>query len=1140
MWKHILLKNLPGTAFRNCHTISETDRGHKFQVFEVLITETLAIIDPATRWSSVPVAGDSGVDFIGEREELKTPYLLDRPTEIVLGQIKRRSMGYDKAAFRYDIIRMIEYYNENYAPQKTLFQIIHVLSTDRNTDPKQWLENASYPYVQYHVSPINALDFFRFWRIEQRFFLHLLEGVCSQEEQHVILDYLNSIDEDWTGLIHVQAHTKPSAYLGEEFTCEVQLECQVDLTLGIYIAWEPAYSEYASPIVLIFPHNMLRGDNPGIYVPIYQKTRLLLKMKAMMAGEFDLGILHFYSKSGEKITDLPLGYISIYPGIVSSFYEAPFAQLLTKLRSEILTQEPTPKLWTVTGQGGIGKSTLAKELRITAMNQGYYTVSVPCGNDIINTRQPVLDVILQLIPRAQDKLYVYEELFELVRGYMGINFDAKWAEPLMRYILGEKETPQTPIIECFITLLLLACAKTPVFIWISDMHWASKESISFFQALTAAIKRDEPYFVHSLIIIFEGRDSETLLAEHKAIYPYEWMQFIQQRDLRHLSLHAWLPEHSKEFISMMINPHNRHDATNGRLTQLEDLAFRYAGGNPLHIKEYLRYLIDQQAIHIHADGTLELINYQAAIMTGNQSIRDIILARILFFKKKYSDIIDCYIVLSHIVTNRPVLYRFMKTHVFIRYADYEVMEGELSIVSCEDREVVFLHEHYEELLKRQKITNPDLLKKLCRFFDEDILDCEDELECLDAITIHTLAPMPDNGLLAARVLSLLGRPASDTVAFRCYEILLNLPKKFWQKQISLSEIYFNLSEIAIRISSWKNARQYLERILCLTPRTEQDWLYRILSCKSLANICGVSLELERSISLCEQGLETVKQICRREFENPRLQDEFLRQHEMLLNRIAVTYWFAGLCTRSAPYQSEALSSARARSDIYSIAHTLYETGVRKLHTDIPGGIKDIQEALNLLPPRSKYTEPQERALVEVELLIARLMSYSEARDKNELKDILAESEALCQMLAVETANYEYVLCQLVQGICHVESEDLEAALRCFYTSADLAQIGALSTVLWKSYLNLAQTYACLAEGSDSYREQVIRYAKLSKRLLLDGIERNISLSSYRALMHLPLQQIGHLLNESVCFAQEPGAQEPLSVVSKGYRFFIMD
>ena len=40
IWKDLLLKNKKGTEFVNARTISETDRDKKFQVFEVLITET--------------------------------------------------------------------------------------------------------------------------------------------------------------------------------------------------------------------------------------------------------------------------------------------------------------------------------------------------------------------------------------------------------------------------------------------------------------------------------------------------------------------------------------------------------------------------------------------------------------------------------------------------------------------------------------------------------------------------------------------------------------------------------------------------------------------------------------------------------------------------------------------------------------------------------------------------------------------------------------------------------------------------------------------------------------------------------------------------------------------------------------------
>lgn len=1128
---------MPGASFKNCQTIDESDRQYKFQLFEVLITETLAVIDPATHWRAFPVTGDSGVDFIGERKELMVPYLLERPAELILGQIKRRSGGYDRALFHYDIIRMIEYYNEKYAPHKTLFQIVHILSTDHMVDPQQWLDNISYPYVQYHVSPIDAIDFFRFWRIEKDFFIYLLEGVCTTDEIDILIEYLDSFVEDWTGLVEAQVNSPTSSYIGETFACELQMLSHVDLTLSVYATWEPSDTEQGT-VVMVFPHNMIKNTNKGFYLPLYKNARFQFKMKVMNTGELDLGTIHLFSKSGQKIYSLPLGIITVYPGLVSSFFEAPFAPLVSELRGHLQSSKSELSFWAVIGQGGIGKTTLVRELLVTAMNHGYYVASIACGNDIANQRQPILDLFVQLIPSKENRFYVYEELFELVRNYMGLYFNREWADPLMSFILGNKNISYTSVIECLMTLILLSCANNPVFLWISDMHWASKEVISILKSLLDTMKQNRSYFSHSFIVIFEGRDGETLLSEHKSIYPYEWIQFLQQRDLIRYSLQSWKEEYSKEFISMIIDPHNRHDALTGRLLQLSELAFRYAKGNPMHIKEYLRFLTDQHAVRVQQDGTLELIDFRIADMAGNQSIREIVLARIQFYHEKYPDIIDCYVILAHISTNRYALYNYMRRRYFNKYADYDALEAEISILRHEDGTVAFLHEHYEEQLKLQTIQDEKCLGDISAFFETSILDNNNEHECLDAIIIRTLYITIDYPSLVYQVIGLLARPASDSIAFRCYEILLSLPHKYWQNSMSLSKIYFDLSEIAIRISSWKNARKYLELLLEIKPQTLEDQLYRVLSFKSLANICGVSLELSLSLSLCEQGLDLVKVIQRRDEIEANVKAELSRQYEMLLNRIAVTYWFMGRCDCSTPYQEEALKSARNRGDTYSVAHTLYEMGVCKLHTNVTDGIQNIRDALELLPPCSRFTEPQERALVEVELLIARLLAYDITRNQSELQDILGKSLEICEIMDMEAGNYEAALCNIVQGVCHVEVGNPHAALRCFYACADLAQIGELNTILWKAYLNIAQTFEII--DNSVYQEQCLYYAKLSYDLLFDSIKRNEKLTSYQDLLRLPLKQVCSLLQIPMPENIKPGIQEPLFVTSNERLFFIMD
>lgn len=1142
MWSKILLRNELGSKFKNSKTIDKKDINKKFQIFEVLITETLAIIDPTTEWHSLPVSCDDGVDFIGEREELNTPYLLHRPPQIVLGQVKRRTRGYNKDAFHYDVIKMIEYYNKNYAPQKILFQIVHVFSVDRNVDPRKWLENASYPYVQYHISPINALDFFRLWRAENSFLINILDGVCSDDEIHEVIEYLQQFQEDWSGLVVAKANMPSSSvYLGETFSCELNLTASVDLTLSVYAVWVPEKLEYDSPVMLVYPYNMLSDSTSKFYISLYKNAKISIKMKVQISGEHNLGQIHLYSKSGEHITTINLGKVKVYPGIVTNFFEAPFRSVLCNLREKLLKIDGENfKSWAIVGQGGIGKTTLSKELLVTAMNYGYYVASLQCENNITDRRQLVIDLILQLIKQEQNTIYVYEKVFELLRDYMGVNFNKDWAEPVMDYILEKNDISLTPVIECIMTLLLMLCSKVPVFIWISDMHWTSKEEIAFFRALILTAKQHMPFFSNPLVFIFEGRDRETLLAENKSIFPYDWIHFLESKEMQTFSLPAWLPEHSREFIDMLVTPRCDKCLENKRFIQLKELAFQYASGNPMHMKEYLHYLVDQDAIRVQSDGSLELIDYQAALLMRNCSIQEVILSRISFYRKKYSDIIDCYIILANITTNRLALYQHMNATIFFKYENYMILEKEISILSCNNTNVDFNHEFYRDMLKKQKIQNTELLEGILNFFESTIIDEDDELECLDAILLHFIQPAPCYTDIASRLLSLLEHAMSDHIAFKCYELLLSTPKRLWKKSISLAKIYFFMSEISIRISSWKNSRKYLEKILELPQDTEEDSLYHILAYKNLGNICGVSLELDRSVNYCMCGLDLVKDKINKYNKNSIFHNEFLRQYEMLLNRIAVTYWFMGSCDKSAPYQQQALESAQVRHDIYSISHTLYETGIRKLHTDIPDGTQNILQALELLPEHSEFSEPQERFLVEVELLIARILAYSQNREENILQDILSHSKSICKSLKTETANYESALCHIVQGICHVEQGNIHDALNCFYISMDLSKIGSLETILWKSYLNLAQAYDILDAGTGSYKDQITQYSSLSLRLIKANLERNSSLPTYQALMHLPLYQANMLLGNYNHSLNLLSIQNPLFVKCGKYYFFIMD
>ncbi|MCM1415060.1 MAG: hypothetical protein NC430_03945 [bacterium] len=1140
IWKDLLLKNKRGSEFVNARTILEVDKNKKFQVFEVLITETLAIIDPETEWHSLPVQGDDGVDFIGEIQQIKVPYIISHPSEVVLGQIKRRKGSYTKDDFHLDIIKIIEYYTNQCAKDSALFEIIHVLSTDSKVDLSKWMENITFPYTTYKILPVNALDFLRFWKINSKFISWELSGIYSEQQLQPLMDYIDSLQENWDDLIQVHIKVDSLARIDDEISVRITLLSTVDLSLSLIAEWIPP--EENSHIVLLYPSNIIQNNICKYVINVYRELCVTMRLKSIASGKKNLGKINIYSLSGTLICSNELGEIDIQPGMVNKFFSLPCEKILIDIRESLKTNMIQKfKAFALLGQGGIGKTRIARELCLSAQNESYYTIAVQNANDFSNSRNLFFDLIIKLINFENQNIISYDNIYERLRVKLGANFSDEWNVSVLNYILGEdvSESDLENVAKCILTLLIIQLHKQSIFIWFSDMHWASKETITLLQKLLKLLRLNNDFLNNNLLLLFEGRDGDTLQLEDKIIFPYKWLEFCKETSVKSYKLGTWTDENSFEFAKMLVNPFNKPQSSN--MKELIQLLMQYSSGNPMHIKELLRFLNEKDNIRISEDGTLMLINSNLVLDSTDFEISEVILKRIKFFQEKYPDIIDFYIMLSVITYNGKEMYDYVHKQLSKKYFNYELIEKDIGIVSEEHVEKIFLHEYYKELLKGQCLSNDFMVNDLVKYYEEHCAESIDGY--IDIILLMLKKDDVEFSLIANKLRIILNNNCNDYQKLRCYQLLLELPSKY-RSFIREEEIYFRMSDTTIRIASWKDSQRFLKKILT-RKHSENDLegeLYQIIACKNLGNMYGVALELEKSLEICREGLDrALTYIERREFTNATLLAEFNRQYEMLLNRMAVSYWFAGQPETSAPYQEDALLRAQKREDTYAIAHTLYETGMRLLHQDIYLGTKNIKAAIEIFPEQSKFTEYQEKYLVKTELLIGQLLICTKNNDSDLLNSIQKESEELCKALHEINANYEHTLCNIVNGICNIMLDKYEIALNRFFTALNISNLGELNTLQWKSHLNIAETFLLIFEQTkDKYmKEQAIFYAKCGKKILREAREINRNLTSYQKLTETPYCYFNSIISGETFTAVEP-EKTMIQIKYKNYYFYIMD
>lgn len=1140
IWKDLLLKNKEGKKFVNARTISESDKNKKFQVFEVLITETLAIVDPETEWHSLPVQGDDGVDFIGEIQQIKVPYIIDHPSEIVLGQVKRRKGSYTKDHFHLDIIKIIEYYTKQYAKDSTLLEIIHVLSTDNNVDMSKWMENITFPYTSYKILPVNALDFLKFWKINSNFLPWELSGIYSEQQLQPLMDYINNLQENWDDLIHVNVTVENFARIDDGISVKIDFSSSVDLSLSLFAEWIPSTDN--SHIVLLYPSNIIKNDICRYTISVYRELSITMRLKSIASGRKNLGKINIYSSSGALICTKELGIINVHPGITDKFFSLPFEKILVDIKKLLkYNKDCKYQILALLGQGGIGKSKLAQEICLFAQNESYYTVSVQNANDFHNSRNLILDMIMKLVDVNNEIIISYENILEKLRNKLGANFSIEWNTSVLNYVLGEEvyDGDLENIAKCILTLLIVQLHQKPIFIWFSDMHWASKETIIILQKLINLLKLNNDFLNHNVLLLFEGRDGDTLQMEEKIIFPHKWLEFCENNKIIKYKLSTWTNDNSLTFVKMLVNPFNKTQTPDQKA--LIQLIMKYSSGNPMHIKELIRFLNEKGKINISEDGTLTLNNPNLEFDSANFEISNVILNRIVFFQEKFPDIIDYYILLSVINSNENEIYAYVKKILKKKYFNYELLEKNIGIVSEKNVQKIFLHEYYKEILKKQYLKDDSIVEGLIKYYQKYCVESIDSN--IDILLLQLKYDDPDFSLIVRKLKNILNEECNDYQALKCYQILLCIPSKYLNF-IRKEEIYFQMSDIVIRISSWKDSQIYLNKILNMEQK-ESDLegnLYQIIAYKNLANMYGVTLELEKSLEACEEGIKKVLiYLEKTEFSDQTLKSEYERQYEMLLNRIAVSYWFSGQLEMSAEYQEKALLHAQERKDTYAIAHTFYETGMRQLHQEVCLGIENIEKALEMLPQKSRFTEKQEKFLVKTELLIGKLLLYTKTNNNSLLVFVQGESAKMCEKLMNENANYESALCNIVNGICNILQENYEKGLDRFFTALNCSNLGEFNTLRWKIYMNIAETFSLLylQKKNLAFQEQAIHYAKCGKQILDKAVEINKNLETYQELTEIPQCYFNSIINNTDFPTHEP-KKPMIQVKYKQFYFYIMD
>jgi len=251
------------------------------------------------------------------------------------------------------------------------------------------------------------------------------------------------------------------------------------------------------------------------------------------------------------------------------------------------TTAPQCRVVLVSGEPGIGKTTLTARLATGVQAEGAVVVYGRCDEDLGIPYQPWIEALTQLVAAASDELLTEHvadrgahlaRIVPAVARRAGVDAPTGDGGDSERYVL----------LGCVVDLLERASADTPVLLVLDDLHWADRQTVQVLKHVATSALQAPVMIVGTFrdTDIADGDPMSELLA---AFHRVDTAERIALRGLDDTDLLDLLEQTAG----------HRMDDTG---IALRDAVLAETDGNPFFVNEILRHLAETDAIYQDDNG----------------------------------------------------------------------------------------------------------------------------------------------------------------------------------------------------------------------------------------------------------------------------------------------------------------------------------------------------------------------------------------------------------------------------------------------------------------------------------------------------------------------------------------------------------